>query len=330
MVHNSMIVVISTFLGLFLLRKYREFKWGYFKNMNSLKGKTYIVTGANSGIGKETARELVKRGACVIMACRNMSLAQIAIDDIRKTVLTGELIAKRLDLASLDSIRTFSSSVIRDFPQINVLINNAGVYVNSKDAVTTRDGFELHFGVNHLGHFLLTNLLLGKLSESQPSRVVTVSSLLMQSGQIDFENLNCEKETVNSLSNMRSNQKYCNSKLANFLFTRELSRRTAESDITALAVCPGFAYTNLFRDSSRKWYQYILFSPIIYFYMRSANQGAQTVVMCAVSDEVGKEHSGQIYRDCKQFHPKLKFTTNPAIEAKLWDVSAEMVGLLLK
>ncbi|XP_046400093.1 retinol dehydrogenase 12-like [Ischnura elegans] len=330
MVQNSVIVFVSAFLGLLLLRKYREFKWGYFKNMKSLEGRTFIVTGANSGIGKETARELVKRGASVIMACRNLTLAQNAIDEIRKTVTTGELIPKPLDLASLDSIRTFSNNVIRDFPKINVLINNAGVYVNSKDAMLTRDGFELHFGVNHLGHFLLTNLLLEKLAESQPSRVVTVSSLLMQSGQIDFENLNCQKETADSLTKMRSNQKYCNSKLANFLFTRELARKTAECDITALAVCPGFAYTNLFRDSSRKWYQYILFSPIIYFYMRSANQGAQTVVMCAVSDEVGKEHSGQIYRDCKIFKPKLRFTSSPSIEAKLWDVSAEMVGLRLK
>lgn len=325
-----MIIIISAFLGLILLRKYRESKWGYFKSSKSLQGRVYLVTGANSGIGKETVRELVKRDACVIMACRNMSLAQTAIEDIRKTVLSGELIPKQLDLSSLDSIRAFSNSVIRDFPKINVLINNAGVYVNSKESKTTRDGFELHFGVNHLGHFLLTNLLLDKLIDSQPSRVVTVSSLLLQSGRIDFENLNCEKETLESLQEMRSNQKYCNSKLANLLFTRELAKRTASNDITALAVCPGFAYTNLFRDTPRKWYQYILFAPIVYFYMRSANQGAQTVLLCAASDEVGKQHSGFLFRDCKVYKPKLRFFSSPTIEAKLWDVSSEMVGLRMK
>ncbi|XP_063233744.1 retinol dehydrogenase 12-like isoform X2 [Bacillus rossius redtenbacheri] len=153
-----------------LIRKWQEKQWGKCKSQSSLQDKVFIVTGANSGIGKETARGLVKRKARVIMACRDLSSARNAIEDIRHETSSGELIPIHLDLSSLMSVREFVSEVLKEFPKIHVLINNAGVYIPVEKNCKTKEGFEIHFGVNHLGHFLLTNLLIPRLRESAPAR----------------------------------------------------------------------------------------------------------------------------------------------------------------
>ncbi|XP_053972878.1 retinol dehydrogenase 11-like [Hylaeus volcanicus] len=314
-----LILPVVLFIG--LLRKCRERTWGRCKNMDSLHGRVFLVTGANSGIGKETVKELAKRKATVIVACRNLHNARSAITDIRSQISTGELVPMQLNLASFSSIREFVTEVMKNFTQIHVLINNAGVYVPFKEHGLTDDGFEIHFGVNHLGHFLLTNLLLEHLKQNAPSRIVIVTSKLFESGVIDFSNLNGEKGlTVKG----RMNPAYCNSKLANTYFGIELTKRTQNSGINIYMVCPGFTYTGLFRNVKRSWFHYIIFSPIALLFLRTANQGAQTVLHCAIEPSLSNE-SGNIYRDCKLYFSKKEL--DPDIALRLWDVSAKLTGI---
>ncbi|XP_076636597.1 retinol dehydrogenase 12 [Colletes latitarsis] len=321
MVFSWCYLILPIVLIIGLLRKCRERTWGRYKNMDSLQGRVFIVTGANSGIGKETVKELAKRKATVIVACRNLQNARSAISDIRSHIFTGELVPMQLNLASFSSIREFVTEVIRNFPQIHVLINNAGVYVPAKEHALTEDGFTIHFGVNHLGHFLLTNLLLEHLKKNAPSRIVIVTSKLFEFGEIDFSNLNGEKEvTIKG----RMNPAYCNSKLANTYFGIELAERTENSGVNVYMVCPGFTYTGLFRNVKRSWFHYIMFSPVALLFLRTANQGAQTVLYCAIEPSLSNE-SGNIYRDCKQYFSKKAL--DPAVALRLWTVSAKLTGI---
>lgn len=313
------ILPVLLFVG--LLRKCRERAWGRCKNTESLEGRVFLVTGANSGIGKETVRELAKRKATIIMACRDVQNARNAIAEIRSQTAFGELIPMELDLSSLASIRSFVQEVLKSFPVIHVLINNAGVYASLKEHALTKDGFEIHFGVNHLGHFLLTNLLLDRLKESAPSRVVIVTSKLLESGVIDFTNLNGEKGLP---VKGRMNPAYCNSKLANAYFGVELAKRTEDTGVDIYMVCPGFTYTGLFRNVKRSWFHYIIFSPVALLFLRTANQGAQTVLHCATEPGLEKE-SGHIYRDCKLYVSKKKL--DPDVALRLWDVSEKLTNI---
>ncbi|XP_032683441.1 retinol dehydrogenase 11-like isoform X2 [Odontomachus brunneus] len=271
MVSSWCYFILPVLLFVALLRKCRECSWGRCRSTSNLNGLVFLVTGANSGIGKETVKELAKRNATIIMACRDMRNAKNVIAEIRSKIPTGELVPMELDLASFLSIREFANKVLKDFSQIHVLINNAGVYASLKDHALTKDGFEIHFGVNHLGHFLLTNLLLDRLKQSTPSRIVVLTSKLLESGVIDFSNLNGEKGLP---VKGRMNPGYCNSKLANAYFAAELAKRTENSGVNVYMVCPGFTYTGLFRNVKRSWFHYIIFSPFALMFLRTANQGA--------------------------------------------------------
>ncbi|XP_029176522.1 retinol dehydrogenase 11-like [Nylanderia fulva] len=304
-----------------LLRKCRERSWGRCRSTSNLQGQVFLVTGANSGIGKETVKELAKRKATIIMACKDMQSTKNVIVEIRNKISTGELIPMELDLASFASIREFVNKVLKTFPHIHVLINNAGVYAPLKDHALTKDGFEIHFGVNHLGHFLLTNLLLDRLKQSAPSRIVIVTSKLLESGIIDFSNLNGEKGlSVKS----RMNPGYCNSKLANVYFGAELVKRTENTSVNVYMVCPGFTYTGLFRNVKRSWFHYIIFSPVALMFLRTANQGAQTVLHCATEASLCKE-SGHLYSNCKLYVSKKELDSETAL--RLWDISAKLTGI---
>lgn len=320
MVSSLCYLIFPVILVIGLLRKCRESSWGRCQSQTPLQGRVFLVTGANSGIGKETVRELARRKARIIMACRDLQSARNAIAEIRKEILTGELIPMELDLASFASIKHFALEVLKTFPEIHVLINNAGVYVPIKDRCLTKEGFEIHFGINHLGHFLLTNLLLDRLKESAPSRIVVLTSKLLESGRIDFNNLNGE----NGLPTRgRMNPGYCNSKLANAYFATELANRTENSGVRVYSVCPGFTYTGLFRSVKRSWFHYVIFSPVALMFLRTANQGAQTVLHCATEESLENE-SGLIYRDCKIYEPKKQL--EPEIASRLWTVSSKMTG----
>jgi NAD(P)-dependent dehydrogenase (short-subunit alcohol dehydrogenase family) len=202
-------------------------------------GRTAVVTGANSGLGYITARELARRGARVVLACRSETRGAEAGERIAAEVPGADVEFQRLDLGDLDSVREFAAGYERAYDRLDLLVNNAGVM--ALPLGRTADGFETQFGVNHLGHFALTGLLLPALLGTAGARVVTVSSMVHALANIDIEDLNSERGPY------RKWIAYARSKTANLLFTHELARRLADigSDVVAAAAHPGYASTNL-------------------------------------------------------------------------------------
>ncbi|CAB3257291.1 unnamed protein product [Arctia plantaginis] len=289
-----------------------------------LKLNTGQVSRANSGIGLETAKALVKRKGRVIFACRDIAKAKECIAAIRREQPNGgEMIPMQLDLASFESIENFVEVVKAGFNKIDVLINNAGVVVPLYYDQKTKEGFEIHFGVNHLGHFYLTTLLLDLLRKATPSRIVIVSSTLHERGKIDFDDLNLRKEIELAKKNGsgRHNAGYCNSKLMNVYFARALAHKLKNGGVDVNACCPGFCATGLFRHSIR-WYHYFLMAPVMLFFMKTPKQGSETVVFCA-SDYTIEGKSGKFFRNCEEVMPKYEFDRD--VEAKLWEVSEELI-----
>uniref|UniRef100_A0A9L0RMG5 NADP-retinol dehydrogenase n=1 Tax=Equus caballus TaxID=9796 RepID=A0A9L0RMG5_HORSE len=251
-----------------------------------LLGKVAVVTGANTGIGKETAKELAQRGARVYLACRDVQKGELVAREIQTVTGNQEVLVKKLDLADTKSIRAFAKGFLAEEKHLHILINNAGVMMCPYSK--TADGFEMHMGVNHLGHFLLTLLLLEKLKESAPSRIVNVSSFAHHLGRIHFHNLQGEKFYSAGLA-------YCHSKLANILFTRELARRLKGSSVTTYSVHPGTVNSELVRHSSVMRWMWRLFS----FFIKTPQQGAQTSLYCALTEGLeslsGNHFSPQVH-----------------------------------
>lgn len=307
---------IAAVLGVALIKNY--FGGGVCRSKAKLNGKTVIITGANTGIGKETALDLAKRGARVIMACRDLDKASSAAREIQKASGNKEIIVKRLDLGSMNSIRAFAEDFLNSETKLNILINNAGIM--RCPHWKTEDGFEMQFGVNHLGHFLLTNLLIDLLKKSTPSRVVTVSSLAHVRGKINFDDLNSEKNTYSP------GGAYDQSKLANILFTRELSRRLEGTGVTASSLHPGVIHTELGRHLGKNWAVLkTLLAPLFWLIFKTPQQGAQTTIHCAVSEEL-EGVSGQYFSDCAPKEPAEQAKDDGAAK-KLWEVSSAMVNL---
>ena len=203
------------------------------------RGRTAVVTGANSGLGYVTARELARQGARVVLACRSELRGTEAVDRLVAEVPGAEVEFIQLDLGELDSVREFASVCERTHDRLDLLVNNAGVM--ALPLGRTADGFETQFGVNHLGHFALTGLLLPMIAETPGARIVTLSSMVHVLSNIDIDDLNSEKGPY------RRWIAYARSKTANLLFTHELARRLshAGSDVVAAAAHPGYASTNL-------------------------------------------------------------------------------------
>lgn len=189
------------------------------QNDVSLCGKTALITGGNTGIGKATALALARKGAKIILACRSLQRGDKAADEIRHRVRNANVCVFFLDLSSLKSIKQFAKDFTKTGNTLHILINNAGIY--GTPHWKSEDGFELQFAVNHLGHFLLTNLLMDTLAKSKPSRIIIVSSSLHKYGSIDFEDLNGDK-------NYSPRKAYAQSKLANLLFAHELKKRVPQ------------------------------------------------------------------------------------------------------
>ena len=207
-------------------------------DMPPQSGKLVIVTGATGGLGYETALVLAKAGAQVIIAGRNLDKGRAAVERLERSGVS-KVRFERLDLADLSSVRGFADRVTKQDAQIDILVNNAGVMMLPK-RLSTRDGFEMQFGTNHLGHFALTRLLLPLLQRADAPRIVTISSLAHRSGKIDFSDLQAKRK-------YRPIKAYNQSKLANLLFTQELQRRSAQGGwgITSVAAHPGMAKTDL-------------------------------------------------------------------------------------
>ena len=227
-------------LGLYVARRLarRYFAGGVCRSKARLDGKTAIITGGNTGIGKETAIDLAGRNARVILACRSVEKGEKAAVEVREKSGNDDVVFRQLDLASLASVRQFAATVLEEESRIDILVNNAGVMACPYSK--TEDGFEMQFAVNHLAHFLLTNLLLDRLKEAPSARIVNVSSLAHMNGKINFDDINFEKS-------YEPWQAYGQSKLANILFTRSLAKRLVGTNVTANALHPGSIATELQR-----------------------------------------------------------------------------------
>ncbi|KAG7455428.1 hypothetical protein MATL_G00256720 [Megalops atlanticus] len=278
-----------------------------------LDGKTVIITGSNTGIGKETARDLAKRGARIIMACRDLGKAEVAQKELIEDSGNQSIIVKKLDLSDTKLIREFAEVIIKEEKQVNVLINNAGVMMCPFSK--TADGFEMQFGVNHLGHFLLTYLLLDLIRRSAPARILNVSSMAHTWGTINLDDINSEKR-------YNDRRAYGQSKLANILFSRSLAKRLEGTGVTVYALHPGIVQTELGRHLNTPLrVAYTIVKP----FLKTPVQGAQTSIYCAVEPALENE-SGHYYSDCAQATCS-RTATDDEMAQKLWELSCQMLGI---
>ncbi|RUS87091.1 hypothetical protein EGW08_005167 [Elysia chlorotica] len=276
-----------------------------------MSGKTVIITGANSGLGKAAAMELAKRRARLILACRTLASAKDTVKEIQKATGNSEIIPKELDLASLKSINKFSKDVLTEEGKIDVLLNNAGVFQCPYSK--TEDGFEMQMGVNHLGHFALTLLLLERIKNTSGSRIVVVSSSLSKRGSINFDDFNCEKD-YNKI------KAYNDSKLANLMFVKQLTEHLRDSCVDIVALNPGMVVTNLGRHVMSSVIKAVLSPLVVLLGLRNASEGCQTLVYCAVADELrGKSgiYIGTDFQPCD--YPPNAMDNEAAF--KLWELS---------
>jgi len=273
--------------------------------MTDLAGRVYLVTGANAGIGYATARELAGRGGRVHLGCRSLAKGEAAVAAITAATGNDQVRLLLLDLADLASVRKAADEFLRLGEPLHVLINNAGV---AGARGRTADGFEVHFGINHMGHFALTTALLPLLTESAPARIVNVASdAHYQAKGIDFEGLRHRTKGITGLP------EYAVSKLCNVLFAAELARRQAGTGVSAYSLHPGVVASEIWRRVPWPARQ------IMTRRMLSIEQGAQTSLYCATSPEVAGE-SGRYYDRCRVAEPS-KFVT-AQLAATLWDYSS--------
>ncbi|KAM6242491.1 dehydrogenase/reductase SDR family member 13 isoform 4-T4 [Porphyrio hochstetteri] len=279
-----------------------------------LRGRTAIVTGGSGGIGAATALELARCGARVVLAARSGPRGEAAARRIRMETGNPEVRFMQLDLASLRSVRAFASAFLRQEPHLHLLINNAGVSAGG----TTEDGFSLPFQVNHLGHFLLTQLLLERLRSCAPSRVVIVASSAHCAGRLHPDTLG--RPPPGLLSTF---QDYCDSKLANVLHTRELATRLHGTQVTCYAVHPGFVNMELFRHAPL-WLKPLLV-PLAWLFFLNAAEGAQTSLHCATCEGL-ERFSGRYFAHCRPQEPWPP-ARDDHLALALWEASERLVGL---
>ena len=277
-------------------------------DLPSFAGRTVIITGANSGLGAVTARELAGRGATIIMAVRTTSKGEAAARQ-----MTGDIEVRQLDLQDLSSVRAFADGV----DKVDVLINNAGIM--AAPFALTADGFESQIGTNHLGHFALTNLLLPKLTD----RVVSVSSMAHWPGRIDLEDLNWKNRRYSPWL------AYSQSKLANLLFTSELQRRldSAGSPLRAVAAHPGYSHTNLQGASGRKWGDVVV-SAATRVVATDADYGARQTLYAASQDLPGDTFVGPRFGYLGRTQPvgRSRRAQDAAAATALWELSEQLTN----
>jgi NAD(P)-dependent dehydrogenase (short-subunit alcohol dehydrogenase family) len=290
--------------------------------MSEMRGKICIITGSNSGIGKETALSLAKMGATVVMVVRNKERGEKAQKEIVKQSGNNSVDLMIYDLSSMESIRQFTEEFKKKYKRLDVLINNAGASFGKREV--TPEGFERNFAVNYLGPFLLTHELLDLLKSSAPSRIINVSSGLAKNGKVDLDELQGEKTFPGTKFYSPSRAPaYDNAKLMLMMFTYELARRLKGSKVTVNVLMPGFTATNLGKNSGS------LSSAIMFKMVRpmqqSAKKGAETSIYLASSDEV-EGITG------KCFAKKKETTTCPAsydedLQKRLWIKTERLLGL---
>lgn len=281
---------------------------------HTMEGKVCMVTGATAGIGKVTARVLAEQGAHVIVVGRNEQKAAQTVQQINQKTGRDSAEFMLADFASLAATQALAAWFRGTHRRLDVLVNNAGAMFMSRQE--SQDGIEMTFAVNHLGYFLLTNLLLDLLKASAPARIVNVSSKAHEGAQLDFDDLECRK-------NYAGMKAYGRSKLANLLFTYELARRLEGSGVTANALHPGFVATNIGANNIPLFRRPVKW--LINRVAKNVEEGAQTSIYLASSPEV-EGVTGKYFVDCKPV-PSSAASYDEAAARRLWQISAEMVGL---
>jgi NAD(P)-dependent dehydrogenase (short-subunit alcohol dehydrogenase family) len=300
-----------------------------------LSGRIYIVTGANSGSGFATTKQLAEQGAQVVGACRRVEAGKEAFAPFSE--LRGSVEIMALDLASLASVRLFAEAFLAKYDRLDGLVNNAGVMYSPEGK--TEDGFETQFGINYLGHFLLTELLLDVLKASAPSRIVCVSSLAHAGmggiyGEIDFEDLHFDNKKYHA------GKAYANSKLANLLHALNLSRRLEGTGVSAFSVHPGWIRSNLVQGTMAKFMQNVVMRPFSRLIgTMSWFEGAQTTLHCLLDNDAPK-HSGEYFSQNGILYPNRENRAggwpmpsphpngqDAELAEKLYQRSLELVGL---
>jgi len=287
------------------------------------KGRVVIVTGSNIGLGYETALELAKKEATVIMACRNMDKANAAKGKILEAVPNADLDVMKLDLGDLASVKQFSDNFLRKYDKLDIMINNAGIMIPPYQL--TKDGFESQFGVNHLGHFYLTGLLLDKIVATPDSRIVILSSLAHTQGKINFDDLQ-SKEKYSAM------KAYQQSKLANIIFALDLQSRLKKAGHQSIAVAahPGVSNTNLGQHVPRVLYYLLL--PLMSFLIHSPNAAAMPTLYAALGNDVkGGEYFGPTgKREMKGPAGRAQIASHAKdveVAKRLWEVSEQLTGI---
>lgn len=280
-----------------------------------MNGKTVVITGANAGIGKATATELARRGAQIVMLCRNRARAEAAREEIAAASHSDRIDLVIGDLADLASIRAAADTILARHERLDVLINNAGIYLPERS--TTVDGFESTFQINHLGHFLLTRLLSDRLAGSAPSRIVNLSSGAHHMGWMDFGDL----QSTRFYTGMTT---YSRWKLGNILFTRTLARRFAGTGVTANAVHPGPVASEFAQDQPGFFGRLVR---LAHPFLISVEDGARTSIFAASSAEVATT-SGEYFFKSRRARVSRR-ARNDADAERLWLVSEELVRSFL-
>ncbi|XP_022672921.1 retinol dehydrogenase 11-like [Varroa destructor] len=307
--------IVVVFVVAVLCKIYANVTEGRYVCQKDLTGTVAIVTGSNTGLGKTTAHALAACGGKVILACRNLKKAEAARKDIMAATGNQKVVCKPLDLASFRSVREFAKDITSTEQRLDILINNAGLLTPSRHE-TTEDGYEVSIQSNHLGHFLLTNLLLDLLKKSAPSRVVVVGSCGHWFGNMNPDRPLDFKRYHFPIFN------YCSTKVLNMLFTVELARRLEGSGVIVNCGHPGFVSSNfgLNNASIQAWF----FTKMLKIYGKSPEAGAMTSVYLATSEDI--KVSGRYFSDCKLAMAPF-WATRMTKAAKLWKVSEKMTGL---
>lgn len=288
-----------------------------------LTGKTAIITGGNSGIGFETAKGLLAMGAKIILAVRNTEKGEMARAALLELYAAEQIEIMQLDLADLQSIQSFAEKFQNSSDQLDLLINNAGIM--APPYAQTKDGFEMQFGSNHLGHFALTGLLLPVLAKTQNSRVITVSSRAHSRGTIDFDNLDGSK-------GYQAKKFYNQSKLANLYFALELDKRLKEHKLQTISVAchPGVSATNILKLG--RWEIPFLFKNIANLFLQPPSMGALSTIYAATEPElIGGEYIGPLGQFQRKGYPAKRVphfnATDQEVSRKLWELSEKLTAV---
>ena len=279
----------------------------------NMHGKVCLVTGGTSGIGKETARELTRLGASVVIVGRDVGKAITTVTEIQKETGNNSIEFIIADLSSQAAIHNLADKFLASYPRLDILINNAGKIFTSRQ--TSVDGIEMTFALNHLSYFLLTRLLINRLLFSSPSRIVNVSSTAHQNTTIDFNDIECRQRYLLGIKAYRM------SKLCNVLFTYELARRLKGTGVTANALHPGLVSTNLLSDNG-------LLGPVLTYLLKlrgvSSKQGATTSIYLATSPDVAGE-TGKYFVSCEPI-ASSEFSYDYLTANRLWTLSSNLTG----